>query len=84
MDGRSDLKPGSRHIYARRVMHLDEDAQIVNAAENYDGRGQLWRFQEVQSANYYHVPTCGGAAEVVYDCLMVAISRCRCGTRSRR
>jgi hypothetical protein len=63
------LKPGSRHIYARRVMHLDEDAQIVNAAENYDGRGQLWRFQEVQSANYYHVPTCGGATELVYDLL---------------
>jgi hypothetical protein len=63
------LKPGARHIYARRVMHLDEDAQIVNAAENYDGRGQLWRFQEVQSANYYHVPTCGGAAELVYDLL---------------
>jgi hypothetical protein len=50
-------------------MHLDEDAQIVDAAENYDGRGQLWRFQEVQLANYYHVPTCGGASEIVYDLL---------------
>jgi len=65
----ADLKPGSRHVYARRVMHLDEDAQIVDAAENYDGRGQLWRFQEVQLANYYHVPTCGGASEIVYDLL---------------
>ena len=63
------LKPGARHIYARRVMHLDEDAQIVSAAENYDGRGQLWRFQEVHVANMYHVPACNGGAELVYDLL---------------
>jgi hypothetical protein len=62
------LKAGSRHVYARRVMYLDEDAQVVNNAENYDGRGQLWRFQEIPLVNAYHVPHCGtGAMELVYD-----------------
>jgi hypothetical protein len=64
------LKPGSRHVYARRVMHMDEDAKVVNNAENYDGRGQLWRFQEVLLVNAYHVPHCGtGAGETNYDVL---------------
>jgi len=64
------LKAGSRHIYARRVIHLDEDAKVVSNAENYDGRGQLWRFQEVPLVNAYHVPHCGtGALELVYDLL---------------
>lgn len=64
------LKAGSRHVYGRRVMYMDEDAKVVNNAENYDGRGQLWRFQEVPLVNAYHVPHCGtGALEVVYDLL---------------
>jgi hypothetical protein len=62
------LKSGSRHVYARRVMYMDEDAQTVSNAENYDGRGQLWRFQEIPMVNAYHVPHCGtGALELVYD-----------------
>ena len=64
------LKEGTRHVYARRVMYLDEDAKVVSAAENYDGRGQLWRVQELPIANAYHVPHCGTAAmEVNYDIL---------------
>ncbi|MBL9098617.1 MAG: DUF1329 domain-containing protein [Alphaproteobacteria bacterium] len=64
------LKAGSRHVYARRVFYMDEDAKVVNNAENYDGRGQLWRFQEIPLVNAYHVPHCGtGALELVYDLL---------------
>jgi len=64
------LKPSARHVYARRIITMDEDAQVVNVAENYDGRGQLWRVQEVPLVNAYHVPHCGtGALEVVYDLL---------------
>ena len=62
------LKPGARHVYARRVMYMDEDAKVVNAADLYDGRGQLWRVQEIPLVNAYHVPHCGtGAMELVYD-----------------
>jgi hypothetical protein len=63
------LKSGQRHVYSRRVMHLDEDSFTLSTAELYDGRGQLWRVQEIQTANYYHVPLCGAATELVYDLL---------------
>ena len=64
------LKAGTRHVYARRVMYLDEDSKTISATENYDGRGQLWRVQELPTVNAYHVPHCGTAAmEVQYDVL---------------
>jgi hypothetical protein len=37
------LKPGSRHIYAKRVIYLDEDSWAATLADNYDSRGQFWR-----------------------------------------
>ena len=61
------LKPSTRHIYARRVYHNDEDAWQISSAELYDGRGQLWRVQEIQQVQRYNVPLCGSSAEVVYD-----------------
>ncbi|NOT41072.1 MAG: DUF1329 domain-containing protein [Alphaproteobacteria bacterium] len=61
------LKGGQRHLYARRVMHMDEDQRAMVAAELYDGRGGLWRVQELHSVNFYHVPMCFSIAELVYD-----------------
>lgn len=61
------LRPGTRHVYARRVKYFDEDATQLAAAELYDSRGQLWRVQEIHTLNYYHVPLCGSGAEIVYD-----------------
>lgn len=61
------LKSGQRHLYARRVMHLDEDTRAMVAAELYDGRGGLWRVQELHTVNFYHVPMCFSIAELVYD-----------------
>lgn len=63
----ADLKPSTRHIYARRVYHNDEDAWQIASAELYDGRGQLWRVQELQQVQRYNVPLCGSSAELVYD-----------------
>ncbi len=37
------LKPNARHIYAKRVIYLDEDSWAATLADNYDSRGQLWR-----------------------------------------
>jgi len=37
------LKEGARHVYAKRVMYLDEDTWAATLADNYDSRGQLWR-----------------------------------------
>ena len=61
------LKADTRHVYARRLYHNDEDAWQIASAELYDGRGQLWRVQELQQLQRYNVPLCGSGTEVVYD-----------------
>jgi hypothetical protein len=61
------LKAGQRHLYARRVLHLDEDTRAMVGGELYDGRGGLWRVQELHSVNFYHVPLCFSIGELVYD-----------------
>jgi hypothetical protein len=61
------LRPNTRHVYSRRVYHNDEDAWQIATAELYDGRGQLWRVQELHQIQRYNVPLCGSAGEIVYD-----------------
>jgi hypothetical protein len=63
------LKGGQRHLYARRVLHIDEDSWGILAGELYDGRGGLWRVQEIHNINFYHVPLCFSVGEIVYDVL---------------
>jgi hypothetical protein len=36
------LKPGKRHIYAKRTFYVDEDSWVVLASDEYDARGQLF------------------------------------------
>lgn len=67
-----NLKGEARHIYARRVLRLDEDSWQMTAGEMYDGRGELWRVQEIGQAPDYRpeAKTCwttGG--EFIYDLL---------------
>ena len=63
----ASLKSSARHVYSRRVKHIDEDAWRIATTELYDGRGELWRVQEMRQAQFYEVPLCGGAGEIVYD-----------------
>ena len=49
------------------MKHLDEDAWQLAQAELYDGRGELWRVQELHTIQRYNVPLCGSGSEVVYD-----------------
>lgn len=37
------LKPGARHVYAKRVFYIDEDSWTALASDEYDARGQLYR-----------------------------------------
>lgn len=37
------LKPGSRHVYARRTFYFDEDAPGAGVVDNYDAAGKLYR-----------------------------------------
>jgi hypothetical protein len=50
-----NLKEGKRHVFAKRVMYFDEDTFQLAAADLYDSRGQLWRFQETYAMQYYDV-----------------------------
>ncbi len=50
------LKPGKRHVYARRVFYLDEDSWAALLSDSYDGRGQLWRVGVAFMAPSYDVP----------------------------
>ena len=65
-----NLKGEARHIYARRVLRLDEDSWQMTAGEMYDGRGELWRVQNRPPDYRPEAKTCwttGG--EFIYDLL---------------
>src|SRR5205085_2692229 len=51
------LKPGKRHINARRTFYLDEDSWQILVIDHYDSQKALWRYSEEPSINYYEVPT---------------------------
>jgi len=50
------LKPSAKHVYAKRVYHLDEDSSYALLADLYDGHGQLWRTHTNYTMNFYDVP----------------------------
>lgn len=45
------LKPGFRHLYAKRVLFLDEDTWQAVMSDFYDARGSLWQYAFI---NYYY------------------------------
>ena len=65
-----DLKEEFRHVYAQRVFYIDEDTQGIVATEIYDGRGQLWRVQELGGGVQYDASVCGGSGATVYDLIV--------------
>ena len=62
-----NLKEGERHIYSRRTFYLDEDSWSIALADQYDGRGQLWRVSIAFLKNYYEVPTTWTALDAFHD-----------------
>ncbi|MBM7061300.1 DUF1329 domain-containing protein [Pseudomonas sp. UL073] len=61
------LKPGQRHIYAKRDMYFDEDSWEALEVDHYDGRGQLWRVGEGYAINDYQQGLSNYAAIGMYD-----------------
>jgi hypothetical protein len=61
------LKPGTSHIYSKRVFFLDEDTWTPVVSDKYDGRGELWRFSEQHSENWYNIPVIFPTVEVHHD-----------------
>ncbi|VVN71964.1 DUF1329 domain-containing protein [Pseudomonas fluorescens] len=61
------VKPGERHIYAKRHMFIDEDSWQVALVDHYDGRGQLWRVAEGHQQFYYDHQVPAYTLEALYD-----------------
>ncbi|MFJ2389567.1 DUF1329 domain-containing protein [Pseudomonas koreensis] len=61
------LKPGQRHIYAKRDFYIDEDTWQAAVIDHYDGRGQLWRVAEAHAEDYYDKQVPWYALETLYD-----------------
>ena len=61
------LKSGSRHIYSKRTLFLDEDSWQAAVVDQYDGRGELWRVSIAYLKNYYYLPTTWSALDTFHD-----------------
>lgn len=61
------LKEGTRHIYGKRVFHIDEDSWQIQVADMYDNRGELFRMAVAYGVNYYEVPTQWSTLDVYHD-----------------
>jgi hypothetical protein len=62
------LRPGERHVYARRVFFVDEDSWSVAVKDQYDGRGELWRVGQGHGVYHYDARVPWGS-EVMNDLL---------------
>ena len=61
------VKTGARHVYAKRMFYFDEDSWQMAHADQFDGRGELWRVHELHAVPYYDVPLMLTACDVIYD-----------------
>ncbi len=61
------LRPGKRHLNARRTFYLDEDSWTIMEIDHYDSRGRLWRVSEAPSIVFYDLPAFQSTLEVHYD-----------------
>ncbi|MBJ9976675.1 DUF1329 domain-containing protein [Pseudomonas sp. S75] len=61
------LKPGQKHIYAKRDFYIDEDTWQAAVIDQYDGRGQLWRVSEAFAQPYYNSQVPWYTLEAIYD-----------------
>ena len=61
------VKSGTSHLYSRRTFYIDEDSWQILAADQYDGRGQMWRVSEAHCINYYDAQVFWSTLEVHID-----------------
>jgi hypothetical protein len=63
----AELKPGKRHIYAKRRLYMDEDTWAGLMSDNYDAQGNLWRTNMRTYLNRYDMPGLNGRIEIYHD-----------------
>lgn len=74
------LRPGQRHVHAKRRFYLDEDSWYALMVENHDARGELWHVNLAFSKNAYEVPTIAPVNLVFHD--LIARSYSALGLRN--
>ena len=58
---------GKRHSFGARRFYVDEDSWNIVLVENYDRKGQLWRFQEGHLLPFYASQWANALPVVTYD-----------------
>ena len=61
------LKPGKRHIYAKRAFYLDEDTWTALASDQYDASGKLYRSSFAFQSQSYDVQAPFADTFAIYD-----------------
>jgi hypothetical protein len=61
------LKPGKRHVYAKRVFFLDEDSWTALASDQYDASGKLYRSSFAYQSQSYDVQAPFVDTFAIYD-----------------
>lgn len=61
------LKPGKRHVYAKRRFYMDEDSWQIVLVDSYDGRGDLWRAGILNTVYDYAVQGYVNRAQMFHD-----------------
>jgi hypothetical protein len=68
---KATLKPGSHHLYQKRIFYWDEDHYVGGSSENYDANGKLHRIVSNTSFPFYETP--GGFGTTVFMDLQTGI-----------
>ncbi|MBT8339304.1 MAG: DUF1329 domain-containing protein, partial [Desulfatitalea sp.] len=61
------VKDGKRHVYGRRVGHIDEDSFMNILEDKYDNQGQLWRTAVGCSVHNWDIPATMRSVSGYYD-----------------
>lgn len=61
------LKKDERHVYSKRRFYIDEDSWNIAVADQYDGRGDLWRVSMAYLTSFYEVPIVWTGMDVYHD-----------------
>ncbi|MES2917221.1 MAG: DUF1329 domain-containing protein [Pseudomonadota bacterium] len=61
------LRPGERHVYSKRRFYIDEDSWNIVVADQYDGRGDLWRVSVAYMTSFYEVPIVWTGMDTYHD-----------------
>lgn len=61
------LQNTERHLYPKRRFYIDEDSWNIAIADQYNGRGDIWRVSMAYLTSYYDLPVVWTSVDVYHD-----------------